>query len=199
VKLFGSTNSAHCFIYADYSVSSAEVKAELAHPTRRFLGYHTFTRIQLVEQDLSPRGWTRHVEPGELPANAYAFSGIEPYGFLEVLDRDDGLDEAHGARRLGVMFLGADGVATYDALFCQADGTPAPYATVVVDHGFGGNYDRFGRGGLLERIAKRCRCSPQYLLVAENTLSWEGYDRIPDLDGDRGGMHGELRFLHRRT
>lgn len=45
--------------------------------------------------------------------------GSKPYGFLEVLERDAELGPEHGAARLAIIFLGADGHATYDALFCQ--------------------------------------------------------------------------------
>lgn len=121
-----------------------------------------------------------------------------PFGFLEILERDPGLDEAHGARRLAVLFLGADGFAAYDALFCQANCDP-PFAVALVDHGFGGNYGRFGQGGLLERLALRCDVFPDWLLVGRPTQPWEGYDRMPGVDGDRGGMHNNLRHLCRRT
>jgi hypothetical protein len=72
---------------------------------------------------------------------------------LEVLERDRALDDSHGAHRLAILFLGVNGIAAYKALFCQENGTP-PFAIVLQDHGTGGNYDRFGHGGSLERIAK---------------------------------------------
>ena len=34
-----------------------------------------------------------------------------PFGFLEVLERDHEFDDNHGARRLAILFLGADGIA----------------------------------------------------------------------------------------
>ena len=41
VKLFGSTHSAHCFVYADYGVSRPVLEEELGHPTHHFQGYHS--------------------------------------------------------------------------------------------------------------------------------------------------------------
>lgn len=199
VKLFGSTHSAHSFVYADYDVTQPDLEAELGNPGHSFRGYHTLARLQLRESDLVPRGWTAHVQP-DVPQNRYRFGTVAaaPFGFVEVLERDRNLNDDHGARRLAILFLGADGIAAYDALFCQEHSDSAPFAVVLQDHGFGGNYDKFGRGGLLESIATRCHVVPPYLLVAENTAPWPGFKPVHDVDGDRGGMHNTLRLLHER-
>lgn len=199
VKLFGSTHSAHCFVYADYGVGRATVEAELEHREHRFRGYHTLVRVNLAERDLSPHGWTPHINPAEAVRERYCFATAPPFGFLEVLERDQELEDSHGARRLAILFLGADGIAAYDALFCQKGIVSAPFAVVVQDHGFGGNYNRFGRDGLLERIAVRCRVIPRWLLVAENTDPWAGFERVPGVEGDSGGMNHHLRFLYERA
>lgn len=199
VKVFGSTHSAHCFVYADYGVTQTALEEKLGDPRFRFRGYHSLSRVQLRETDLVPWGWTAHVDRAEVPLDRHGFAvAAAPFGFLEVLERERELGDAHGATRLAILFLGADGVATHDALFCQRDGASAPYALVLQDHGYGGNYDRFGAGGLLERIARRCEVVPQWLFVAENTRPWDGFERVPNVDGDHGGMHNNLRFLYQR-
>jgi len=198
VKLFGSSHSAHCFVYADYGIAQSALEAELARPTRHFRGYHTLARIQLNESDLVHRGWEPHVDPNDEAPDRYRHCHIIPFGFLEVLERDHSLDDNHGARRLAILFLGSDGIAAYDALFCQQGDTSPPFAVVLQDHGFGGNHDKFGQGGLLERIANRCNVIPQCLLVAEGTMPWDGFVRAPDVDADAGGMHATLRFLYER-
>lgn len=196
VKVFGSTHSAHHFVYADYGVTQETVEAELRN--HGFQGYHTLSRLQLRESDLTPRGWTPHVHAGELLPKRAAFGVVAaaPFGFLEVLERDHDLDDSHGARRLAVLFLGADGIAAYDALFCQGHSDLPPFAVLLHDHGFGGNYDRFGQAGLLERIARQSRVLPPWLLVAENTQAWQCYGRVRGVAGDRGGMHATRRFLY---
>ena len=200
VKVFGSTHSAHCFVYADYMVSQARLE-ETLDSVHRFRGYHTVSRLQLREADLVPSGWTRHLEFGD-PQDRYGFSNAiaaAPFGFLEVLERDSAYDESHGARRLAILFLGADGIATYDALFCQRTTPTSPYAVLLQDHGFGGNYEHFGRHGLLETIAQRTSVFPRWLLTARHgTQAWEGYSPVPDVEGDRGGQHNDLRFLSER-
>jgi hypothetical protein len=198
VKVFGSTHSAHCFVYADYGVTQATLQAALEDPRHGFRGYHRLIRLELREPDLVPRGWTPHVRAGELPPERFTVAAVAaaPFGFLEVLELDHDLDDKHGARRLAVLFLGADGIASYDALFCQEHSESPPFAVLLKDHGFGGNYNGFGRGSLLERVATRSRVLPSWLLVAESAQAWQGFERVPEVDGDRGGMHATLRFLY---
>ena len=90
------------------------------------------------------------------------------------MDRQGG-SEDHGPRRLATLFIGGDGIASYDALYCQRDGTPPPFLAVIQDHGFGGNYNRFGQNGLLELVAERTDVRPNFLLVGESSGPWTGY------------------------
>lgn len=199
VRFFNTHQLANCFVYADYLVEEEQVCADLDNPEQayngHFRGYHSVERIRLSAADLTPSGWRQHVPS---PRANWARPRIRPYAFLERLERDAGLDDSHGAPALSILFLGADGHATYDALFCQDGQQRAPYAVVLQDHGFGGNYDRFGAGGLMEGIAITTGVFPEYLLVAENTSPWDGYVRVPGMDGSRGGGNGRLRHLYQR-
>lgn len=198
VKLFGASHCAHCFVYADYGVTQPRLETELADPRHGFRGYHCLDRLQLCERDLVPNAWSAHIARDEAPVSRFSSVAASPFGFLEILERAPDLDDTHGARRIAVLFLGADGIAAYDALFCQGGGNSSPFAVLLEDHGFGGNYDRFGQGGMLERIARHGNRLPQWLLVAENTRAWDGFARMPEVDGDRGGMHASLRMLYGR-
>jgi hypothetical protein len=199
VEMFGSTHSAHCFVYADYGVQEGEIRKQLNDPKHGFRGYETFRRIELTERDLVPNGWIAHITAGEGRKSGTGFASIkdQPYGLLEILERTAGFDEAYGAKRLAIMFLGADGVATFDALFCQKRSSP-PIAIVLQDHGFGGNYTKFGRDGLLEKIAGRAKTYPELLLCADNTTPWKLYTPIPNAVRVHGGMHGHSRQLYIR-
>jgi hypothetical protein len=196
VKVFGSAHIVHCFVYADKGMSRAEVQRSLGD--RGFLGYHTLHQQDLREEDLTPNGWRPHIPPGEFdPERMLPESRFMPYGLFVVLQRDDDKDDSHGPERLAILFLGADGHATYDALFCQAGGN-APLAVLIQDHGFGGDYSSFGRGGIMERIATSTARLPRFLLVAEGTDPWVGYSRIPGVAPDCGGMYATPRYLYER-
>ena len=50
--------------------------------------------------------------------------------------------------------LFADGIHAYEQLFVNQY-KKAPWLFLLQDHGFGGNYDKFGRGGSLDRIIQK--------------------------------------------
>ena len=73
-----------------------------------------------------------------------------------------------------MLFIGGDGVATFDALYCRRDGTPPPYLVVAQNHQV--IRLELGRGGSLERKTIEANQRPRYLLVAENTCPWSDYE-----------------------
>ena len=115
-----------------------------------------------------------------------------------MLERNAELTDEYGAQRLAILFLGADGHATYDALFCQRYNRLAPYAVLLQDHGFGGQYSNFGAGGVMEKIAQATKVLPEWLIVGPHTQAWLGYEQVDDVDPDMGGMHGNKRSLYRQ-
>jgi hypothetical protein len=131
VKVFGSTHAAHSFVYVDYWVTQEVLETELVQ--HAFLGYENLFSIQLSANDLAPNGWTPtvHFTP-RYPFNA-ANKRREAYSFLQILERKPEYDEAHGPKRLAILFLFADGIATYDALFCQARNKLEPFALLLHD------------------------------------------------------------------
>jgi hypothetical protein len=195
VEFFGSRHAAHCFVFADYGLTKEHVQRELGGAGHPFAGYESAGHIELRERDLTPHGWAPHIQPVEAPRGPHAHGGS--YAFIEILERRTGFDDAHGPRRLAILFLCADGVAAYDALFCQTK-SRAPFAVVLQDHGFGGNWTRFGQGGSLEQLASQTERSPEFLLVADNTEAWTGYSAV-DGPAAGGGVHGFDRQLWRRV
>ena len=47
--------------------------------------------------------------------------------------------------------------ATYYQLFVR-EYSKAPWQFCLQDHGFGGNYNRFGKGGILDAIIRKNNC-----------------------------------------
>jgi len=174
VALFNQTHSAYCHIFVDYLLEREDLLRKLM--TDGFLGYRKQARVDLDGSDFGP---VRYHAP---PQN-YRFEPVKTYGFVQVFEREAGLGESHGAARFAVLFLGADGHAAYDGLFCQGNGVPAPWCMVLQDHGFGGNYSDFGSGGLTHQVARACGVYPSFMLKAENTRIWPGYEECLDAQG----------------
>ncbi len=175
VQLFNEAGTAHCFLYADYMMTRDAVEDELQH--HGFRGYSPIARLAVAESDMGANGWTPHLRSDEV---RYRFEPLSPYAFLEILEKRD--DAVAGASRLAILFLAADGHAAYDALFCQKHSGPAPFAIVLQDHGFGGNWSDFGAGGAMETNARRANTFPQVLLVGDTTGAWRGFARVDTVD-----------------
>lgn len=196
IAVFNQEHAIHCAIYADYGLSLSALKKEIYSANHGFRGYHIIIEHELTQQDLRPGHWQLHVSKHEV-RGSWISPDFKPYALFVVFQRDEGLGEQHGAERLAVIFLGADGIATYDALFCQRDSGPPPFILVLQDHGFGGNYTRFGKGGLLHELAKRTGTFPDHVFVAKYTDVWDDYEPLP-MPASVGGMHGIPRKLWKR-
>lgn len=198
LRLFGRSHAAHCFVFADYLQGSDVFETQLlddghrGHPR----GYRTLTVTHLVEQDLAPWGWRPHLH--DISNHPFTRSRPPggPYALWALLERIEGFTEDHGPERLALLIVGGEGVATYDALFCQKDST-SPYAVLIQDHGFGCNWTRFGGADspLLQLAARHG--FPEWAFIGDNgTEPWPNYHVVSGPDS--GGMHNIPRRLYRR-
>ena len=195
VRLCALSHAAHTFIYVDYGVDRGTLVARVDSREQGFRGYAIAHQEKVSEDTLRPGGWTQHVPAADLRRSRDSCVG--PFGWFVVLDRQHA-GEDHGPRRLAILFIGGDGIASYDALYCQGDGTPPPYLAVIQDHGSGCNYDRFDRDGLLDRIARNTSVLPKFVVVADNSEPWLAYEDL----GARpkpGGSGSNPRSLYRRV
>jgi len=197
VKFCALSRAAHSFVYVDQAVDWNTLLERLTDPDQGFRGYALVHDEPVARDVLRPGGWTPNIERDEArDANYFRNAFVEPFARFAVMERRN-RNEDHGPRRLAILFIGGDGIASYDALYCQNDGTPSPFLAVIQDHGFGGNYGRFDRGGLLERIALRTGVLPEFLLVANCSDKWEGYEDT-GAEAELGGMGPHPRHLFRR-
>jgi hypothetical protein len=200
VSVFNRSRSAHCYVYADYGIRKEDLIEEIEE--RGFCGYAPERRIDLLMTDFGSGRADQVLRQGS-PRHGPAYDmSISPYGFLQVFRREGRHDASHGTNRFVILFLFADGHAAYEALFCHYAQCP-PFAVVLQDHGFGGNWSPFGEQGQLHRIAITSGVLPRYLLVARNTTPWNGYvqSRGPDeefLDPVQATSYTHQRFLYER-
>ena len=189
VEVFGASHGAHCFIYADYWLSEERLRRELRE--HGFFGYDILDEISFPENEIMATvRWNRHfLSPDELREAAKGTAQMrkinhpKPYALLVILERQARFDDDHGPERLAILFLGADGIATYEAIFANGNAAE-PFGMLLQDHGFGGNYNCFGKGGFLEKIIERSGVSPMFILagVHDATQIFDGYEQMSDLE-----------------
>jgi hypothetical protein len=193
VKEFGSSYAAHCFVYADYLMDQAKILSDLDNDKRGFSGYRLSARIKIHPSKIIPEDYQTSIRLNELrESNRRGILDRVPlekplYAFAEILERMDEHDETGGPKRLCILFIGLDAFAVYEALFYRAGRVRPPYGILIQDHGFGGNYSRFGGSGFMYQTARAARTFPQWLLVAQNSLQWPEYEIVPEVSsaGDR--------------
>ena len=225
LKLCNRSRSAHCFVYVDQDdiYEQDGFRGKLRDPDRgNLLGYergilgYGLARWEPVPVDVlipcGRDGWTPVCDESHRIGLERRYSigkdVGETFAFFAVMDRRPGFGEDHGPRRLAILFIGGDGFAFCDALYCQGDGTPPPFLAVIQDHGFGGQWAGkcFGAGcdqrdGLLDRIARKSGVLPEFLLVGDSTKPWADYADT-GAEPEPGGQHGHrkppnLRWLFR--
>lgn len=181
IKLFNQLHTVHTYFYVDYLFPREKV-------TKSFLkGYRILDTKELSVHDLYNPEWI------PLPIYKKAENWCNaPYCILQVYEREDGYGDEHGCERLAVIFLCKDAIASYHAIFTRPDAQP-PYVMVIQDHGFGCNYDRFGRNGLLENIANVTGVKPKWILNGSSV--WGGY-RLASDEVVHGGMWLNKRQLY---
>ena len=197
MKVGNKSHSVHSFLYVDYMLKRKDLEDHLAEEDS-ILGYHQVGQIEWKESDLMPNGQYPidfAIRPRHASPNSFVRKEETPYCFSVIMERNEDKDDAWGAAHFVVTFLFADGIATYYQLFAK-EYKKAPWLFLLQDHGFGGNYDEFGAGGILDKIIQRNHCFPTFVLCASNTNIWRGYEKLEKVSPIYGGMHQHQRGLY---
>jgi hypothetical protein len=199
LRVFAHLHAAHCFLYVDQSYRLTRLMDTLdgrySGYDSRVRGYHTFARISVDPRVIVPDGFDTALPERSTLRFGYRRDGpnqrLPSFVLLEILERDAGLDDSHGPVRLALLCVAADAYDVFEAAFVRR--RRAPFAVMLQDHGFGGNHDRFGANGRLDRLASRVS-RPRWLLVGSGTQAWDGYEPITSCG--HGGIHCKERILY---
>ena len=199
--LIKTANRAHCvhaFLYVDYGVTREEVEQELCKENA-LLGYHSIGRVEWPFEDIMPNGYF-HIPSEYAPMIENRLmlveEGVNPFCIMEVYERNDDKDGTWGAQRLALTYLFADGITAYYELFVNQY-EKEPWLFLLQDHGLGGNYNKFGKGGILDKIIQRYDIFPDFVIRdIRSTSMWEGYQPIGGVSAVFDGMHWNARILY---
>ena len=193
-RVFGKSHSVHCFILVDYMVSEEAVQESIHRPAG-IRGYEIIDERSVSEQEMMSAASFRKWHITEAERQHGRLGTVAPFARFVVLERCPSLGDEHGGERLAVLFLGADAIATYDAIYANKNAEP-PFVCIVEDWGLGGQWARFTSGGLLEKISERSCVHPEFLLTSSKP--WAGYEGVDDVKGDMSGVCRNLRILYHR-
>jgi hypothetical protein len=153
----------HSFVYVDYGEERNGLLAALEDPG--FLGYRVLCNRPVLEAELTPNGWSPVIPDGRLrrPPPGWV---RHPFCEWVILQRNADFPNDHGPERFSLLFLCAEGVATFQALYVGNRVAPGTVAIIQPGTGFGGNWTDFAdpEGPLAEAVLGNQAGRPDFIL-----------------------------------
>lgn len=166
------------FVYCDYAIGEDRFLAEMAN----FKGYSILAQRSVRQEELVPNGWYPTLPRGVSMKDyaKYRSSMAEPFCRWVVYERDSELDDTHGSKRFSLLFIGGEGVATYQALYYTNRTTAKAIGIIRPGSGFGLNWTRFEDEGapLHQVLIQNHYGAPELILLSARNLAWPGYELI---------------------
>lgn len=136
------------FVYVDMTIEESMYLRELLKKGS-VRGYHVVAQRNLVADELVPNGFRPNPPTSAntlsiLKAQQSAGASIKnAFAIWLILERDGSLGEQHGPKRFSLLYIRAEGAATYQALYQSNEILPKIVACIRPGIGFGGNYGEF--------------------------------------------------------
>lgn len=168
------------YVYADYGMKAED----LATRQDGFLHYHIFATRDLKKSDLvshkwNPEKYRQYLSAQEIAdmQDTFKFYGINPsnaFGRWIVYERDADADAKVGPEKFSLLYIAADGAATYAALYLENKIAPKALAIIQPGGSFGGNYTSFyNPDGVFLKIVNSGAAKPEYVLTDDNTKFYD--------------------------
>lgn len=129
------------FIYVDYGRSHDEFISASRNPG--FSGYDLVADRSVTELELTPQGWhpvlPTHSD-GDPSLTFYRDWIKKPFCSWSVFQRRETVPVSHGPSRFSLLYLCADGVAAFQAIYVANSAVPKAVAVIQPGHAFGGNW-----------------------------------------------------------
>jgi hypothetical protein len=157
------------FVYVDMSIDECTYVGELLKKGD-VRGYKVVAQRNLVADELVPNGYRPNPPASVNPVSiieAQQGSGASitnAFAIWSILERDNSLDEQHGPKRFSLLYIRAEGAATYQALYQSNEILPKTVACIRPGVGFGGNYGEFTTV-LLDTMLMHPKGLPEELLL----------------------------------
>lgn len=178
IKYYGK--EIQSFFYCDYATGGEALMSKL----NNFLGYKLLGHRPIKQEELVPNGWKMQPPPNFNLQRYYKYRDVfkKPFAHWAVYERLDSFSEIHGPNRFSLVYIGGEGVATYQALYWSNKKTAKALAIIQPGHGFGLNWTDFTKrdGALAWVVMNNPFGSPKIILhggigSGYNDLDWEEY------------------------
>ncbi len=161
-----------------------------------FLGYRLLAWRDVAERELTLHGWHRlHLDPA---CALYHIPVImrPRFAIWSILERSEAYDDTHGPRRFSLLYVGADGVESFAAMYWGNNVAPAVVAVIQPGDPCLGNRARLeDPDGIFARLVRDNPAGPaEYLLCRGSKRPfWSAYGREVHCF-----FNGDLKLWRRR-
>ena len=171
---------AHRFIFVDFDVSREDVLKTIP----KLEGYKTILLKEISKEQISDRNVSPIIperndfysrlneyesiqDRMQYDLNRMKFRGYKHFCIWAVYQRKESTNPGHGPERLSLLYIGGEGVATYQAIYNSNGLFPLAIIICGADIGFGGNWTLFEqKGAIFERIVMSNAAGiPKYLFT----------------------------------
>jgi hypothetical protein len=130
----------HSFVYVDCNISCGQLLKNL----EKFKGYSLSHSRFLNKEQLCFKPYQPiFPEPTDgNPRNLHVQNGFLPYSLWAIYDRLPEFDDTHGPTRFSMLFVGGEGVATFQSLYYSNQCSPLVVTLIKCD-AFTGNWTPF--------------------------------------------------------
>jgi hypothetical protein len=173
-------NTVQSFVYCDF----AQGEQALMERYERFRGYTPVALRSVQKEELIPNGWQMQIPPG-VNREQYMryFEQLQPpFAKWIVYQRDENQGAHHGPERFSLLYIGGEGVATYQALYWTNRATPAGLGIIQPGTGWGFNWTDFAshNGALAWVTLQNPYGTPQFIYYGGygdnyEDLNWPRY------------------------
>jgi hypothetical protein len=127
------------FVFCDYGVE----EKDFLRKVNSFLGYKILGIRKLNSTDLMHQNWKFELPPNVSIDHYLQYKDFikPPFAYWVVYDRLQ--DFRHGAKRFSLIYIGGEGVATYQSLYWSNQKTAKGLAIIQPGHAFGMNWTNF--------------------------------------------------------
>jgi hypothetical protein len=191
------------FIFCDYATGEEELLRQL----NTFRGYRLLGNRSLQQDELVPNGWTMQAPPNFDIKKYYKYKDAfkKPFGHWAVFERIEDFDENHGPKRFSLIYIGGEGVATYQALYWSNKTTAKALAIIQPGTGFGLNWTDFGssNGALAWVVMNNLFGKPDTIIYggigdSYNDFDWSEFQFERRIRPYYGGKTGEVTIWKRK-
>ena len=178
------------FIYSDYATGQEAFEKM----QNTFVGYQILGSRNVTQAELTPSGWQPHLPPN-FNKNEYLQYKEEwkkPFANWTVYERNEDKTELHGPKRFSVLYIGGEGVATFQALYWTHKISPKAIAIIQPGTAFGLNWTNFTKkdGHLAWAVNNNPAGLPNYIYYGGYTwignfnsdFDWENYNQIRKIE-----------------